>query len=118
MKEAMVVEVVVEIADQNGEGDASPEFRSALHFVDDFIASAQPAPDPIRRQILQQMLPGIERSLRLGLANVAFQDQDVERLMAQLRTYYRKQLGETLDESEIVMVDEDSAADDKKSKAD
>jgi hypothetical protein len=55
------------------------------------------------------MLPGIERALRQGLANVAFQEQDVERLLGQLHTYYRQQLGETLGSSEVVTVDEDAA---------
>jgi hypothetical protein len=76
------------------QGEASPEFRSALHFVEDFIASTRLAQDPESRQLLRQMLPGIERSLRLGLANVAFQEQDVERLLGQLHAYYRQQLGE------------------------
>lgn len=91
------------------QGEGSPEHRNALHFVDDFIASAQPATDATSRQMLRQMLPGIERSLRAGLANVAFQEQDVERLLGQLHTYYRQQLGETLGASEIVTVDEDAA---------
>ncbi len=77
------------------QGESSPEFRSALHFVDDFIASTRLGTDPGNRQLLRQMLPGIERSLRLGLANVAFQEQDIERLLGQLQDYYRRQLGET-----------------------
>jgi hypothetical protein len=91
------------------QGEASPEYRSALHFVDDFIASAQPAADAASRQTLQQLLPGIERSLRLGLVNVAFQEQDIDRLLAQLNAYYRQQLGEVADESEIVTAEEDPA---------
>jgi hypothetical protein len=91
------------------QGDASPEFRSALHFVDDFIASTLPVTHAQGRQALRQVLPGIERALRQGLANVAFQEQDVERLLGQLHTYYRQQLGETLGETEIVTVDEDAA---------
>jgi len=51
--------------------------------------------NPESRQLLRQMLPGIERSLRQGLANVAFQESDIERLLAQFHTYYRQQLGET-----------------------
>jgi hypothetical protein len=86
------------------QGESSPEFRSALHFVDDFIASTRLGTDPGNRQLLRQMLPGIERSLRLGLANVAFQEQDIERLLGQLQAYYRQQLGET------VAVDEDTPA--------
>ncbi|MFC5438055.1 DUF1631 domain-containing protein [Rhodanobacter umsongensis] len=91
------------------QGEASPEFRSALRFVDDFIASTRPATQPESRQALRQMLPGIERALRQGLANVAFQEQDVERLLAQLHTYYRQQLGETLAEAEVVAIEEDAA---------
>jgi hypothetical protein len=79
------------------QGETSPEFRSALRFVDDFIASTRPAQSAQARQALRQMLPGIERSLRHGLANVAFQEQDVERLLGQLHAYYQQQLGEKID---------------------
>ncbi|MBT2145184.1 MULTISPECIES: DUF1631 domain-containing protein [unclassified Rhodanobacter] len=91
------------------QGETSPEFKGALRFVDDFIASTKPAVTPESRQMLRQMLPGIERALRQGLANVAFQEQDIERLLGQLHTYYRQQLGETLDATEVVAVDEDAA---------
>lgn len=91
------------------QGETSPEFKSALRFVDDFIASTRPATHPESRQTLRQMLPGIERALRQGLTNVAFQEQDIERLLSQLHTYYRQQLGETLDETEVVIVEEDAA---------
>ncbi|HEY1588289.1 MAG TPA: DUF1631 family protein, partial [Rhodanobacter sp.] len=90
------------------QGEASPEFRSGLRFVDDFIASTRPATDPESRQALRQMLPGIERSLRLGLANVAFQEHDVERLLGQLHAYYRQQLGEAVEAAEIIAVEEDA----------
>ncbi len=88
------------------QGESSPDFRSALHFVDDFIASSQPVTDQEGRQLLRQMLPGIERTLRLGLANVAFQEQDIERLLAQLHTYYRQQLGEPVDQAELASLDD------------
>ena len=91
------------------QGETSPEFRSALRFVDDFIASTRPATSPESRQALRQMLPSVERALRQGLINVAFQEQDIERLLGQLHTYYRQQLGETLDATEVVSVDEDAA---------
>ena len=76
------------------QGEDSPEFKTALRFVDEFIASTHPANDATSRQTLRSMLPGIERALRHGLANVAFQEQDVERLLGQLHAYYRQQLGE------------------------
>jgi hypothetical protein len=91
------------------QGETSREFKSALHFVDDFIASTRPAPDPENRQLLRQMLPGIERALRQGLANVAFQEQDIERLLAQLHSYYRQQLGEAIDVSEVAGIEEDAS---------
>jgi hypothetical protein len=91
------------------QGEGSPEFKSALRFVDDFIASTKPATTLESRQTLRQMLPGIERALRQGLANVAFQEQDIERLLGQLHTYYRQQLGETLEATEAVVVGEDAA---------
>ncbi|MBD8880509.1 DUF1631 domain-containing protein [Rhodanobacter sp. 7MK24] len=76
------------------QGEESGEFRDALRFVDDFIASTRPVPDATSRQQLRQLLPAIERALRQGLANVAFQPQDIERLLAQLRDWYGQQLGE------------------------
>jgi len=91
------------------QGEASPEFKAALRFVDSFIASTRPARDAESRQVLRQLLPGIERSLRLGLANVAFQENDIERLLAQLHAYYRQQLGEKVEASDIVAIEEDTA---------
>ncbi|WP_426689049.1 DUF1631 domain-containing protein [Rhodanobacter ginsengiterrae] len=91
------------------EGEDAPSFKSALRFIDDFIASTRVPQDHESRQLLRQMLPGIERALRQGLANVAFQEQDVERLLTQLHTYYRQQLGETLGPAEVVTVEEDAA---------
>ncbi len=90
-------------------GEASNEFRSALHFVDDFIASTRPVKNSEGRHLLRQMLPGIERALRLGLSNVAFQEQDIERLLAQLQAYYRQQLGEAIDNPATVPAEEDPA---------
>ncbi|MEW9571135.1 DUF1631 domain-containing protein [Rhodanobacter sp. Si-c] len=76
------------------QGEDSAEFHDGLRFVDDFIVSTRPVQDTAARQQLRHLLPGIERSLRQGLANVAFQPQDIERLLAQLRDWYGQQLGE------------------------
>jgi hypothetical protein len=75
-------------------GEESTEFREALRFVDAFIASTKPVRTPEAKRDLRQLLPGIERALRKGLTNVAFQEADIERLLSQLLTYYRQQLGE------------------------
>jgi hypothetical protein len=81
------------------QGEDSPVFAEALRFVNEFIASARPIRTPEDRRTLLRMLPGIERTLRQGLANVAFQESDIERLLGQLHTYYRQQLGESGPES-------------------
>ncbi|QAU23372.1 DUF1631 domain-containing protein [Dyella sp. M7H15-1] len=75
-------------------GEESSELREALRFVDAFIASTKSVRTPEAKRDLRQLLPGIEQALRKGLANVAFQDADIERLLSQLHTYYRQQLGE------------------------
>ncbi len=76
-------------------GEDSTEFRMALRFIDDFIWSAQPRHSDAERDRLRQLLPLLEKSLRHGLATVAFQDADVENLIGQLHTFYSRQLGET-----------------------
>ncbi|HEV2620714.1 MAG TPA: DUF1631 domain-containing protein [Frateuria sp.] len=76
------------------QGEDSPAFAEALRFVNEFIASARPVHTTDDRRTLLRMLPAIERALRRGLANVAFQENDIERLLGQLHTYYRQQLGE------------------------
>ncbi|GLQ50344.1 DUF1631 domain-containing protein [Dyella flava] len=81
-------------------GEESTEFREALRFVDAFIASTKPVRTPEAKRDLRQLLPGIERALRKGLTNVAFQDADIERLLSQLLTYYRQQLGEAVPAAE------------------
>ncbi|GAP64985.1 hypothetical protein MBSD_n0273 [Mizugakiibacter sediminis] len=75
------------------QGEGSQEFRSALQFVDDFVASAAPMPDEEARNRLRALLPQIEKALRHGLATVAFHENDVKRLMAELSAFYRRQLG-------------------------
>ncbi|MHA6204371.1 DUF1631 domain-containing protein [Dyella soli] len=91
------------------QGEESPEFRDALRFANDFIDSTKPARTLDERRALRQMLPGIERSLRRGLANVAFQESDIDRLLAQLHTYYRHQLGEAVPEAEVQAVEESTS---------
>ncbi|WP_130617801.1 DUF1631 domain-containing protein [Dyella amyloliquefaciens] len=91
------------------QGEESSEFRDALRFANDFIDSTKPARTLDERRALRQMLPGIERALRRGLANVAFQESDIDRLLAQLHTYYRHQLGEAVPEAEIQAVEEPSS---------
>ncbi|HET7358529.1 MAG TPA: DUF1631 domain-containing protein [Rhodanobacteraceae bacterium] len=86
------------------QGEDSQEFRVALRFVDDFVWSAAPKRDEGERQRLRQLLPLLERSLRHGLATVAFQDADVENLMNQLNALYRARLGEAQADNDAAAV--------------
>jgi hypothetical protein len=83
------------------QGEGSTEYADALRFVNEFIASTRLGHDAQGRQTLRSMLPGIERALRRGLSHVAFQENDTERLLAHLHTYYRQQLGESLRPDEL-----------------
>lgn len=76
------------------QGAESPEYRSALHFMDDLLWSFTPKPDAASRQRLRALLPELERSLRQGLATVALQEPDQNRLLEQLNALYRPLLGE------------------------
>ncbi|HET6554242.1 MAG TPA: DUF1631 domain-containing protein [Dyella sp.] len=91
------------------QGEESSEFRDALRFANDFIDSTKPARTLDERRALRQMLPGIERALRRGLANVAFQESDIDRLLAQLHIYYRHQLGEAVPEADVQAVEESTS---------
>lgn len=75
------------------QGEQSSEWRSAVRFIDDLIASARPAGTDADRARVRDMLPRIEKILRHGLATVAFSDSDVRRLMRALGRFYHLQLG-------------------------
>ncbi|MGH8215928.1 MAG: DUF1631 domain-containing protein, partial [Rhodanobacteraceae bacterium] len=76
------------------QGADSAEFRSAVHFVNDFIATAEVPHGEAAHQQYRNALPSLEKHLREGLATVAFQEPDIERLLCELRKLWRQQLGE------------------------
>jgi Protein of unknown function (DUF1631) len=76
------------------QGPDSAEFRSAVHFVDDFVATADVPRGEAAHQQYKSALTSIEKHLREGLATVAFQEPDIERLLDELRKFWRQQLGE------------------------
>ena len=71
------------------QGADSAEYRSALRFMDDLLWSFEPKPDAPARQRLHALLPELERRLRQGLATVALQEPDQNRLLEQLNALYR-----------------------------
>jgi hypothetical protein len=76
------------------QGVDSPEFRAAVHFVDDFIATADTPSGEAAHAQYRSALASLERHLRTGLATVAFQEPDIDRLLAELWKFWRRQLGE------------------------
>ncbi|HEX5354176.1 MAG TPA: DUF1631 domain-containing protein [Rhodanobacteraceae bacterium] len=76
------------------QGAESPEFRSAVRFVDDFLATAEAPRGDDARARFKGALSSIEKHLREGLVTVAFQEPDIERLLAELWKFWRQQLGE------------------------
>ncbi|HKZ10438.1 MAG TPA: DUF1631 domain-containing protein [Rhodanobacteraceae bacterium] len=76
------------------QGVESPEFRAAVHFVDDFVATIDPPRGDAERTQYKNALASIEKHLRAGLVTVAFQEPDIDRLLAELWKFWRQQLGE------------------------
>lgn len=76
------------------QGVESPEFRAAVHFVDDFVATIDPPRGDAERTQYKAALASIEKHLRAGLTTVAFQEPDIDRLLVELWKFWRQQLGE------------------------
>jgi hypothetical protein len=76
------------------QGVESPEFRAAVHFVDDFVATIDPPRGDAERTQYKNALASIEKHLRAGLTTVAFQEPDIDRLLTELWKFWRQQLGE------------------------
>lgn len=92
------------------QGEDSQEFRVGLRFVDDFVWSTRPMTRDADRERLRQLLPLLEKSLRHGLATMAFQDSDVESLMTQLNVLYRRQLGTAAEAAPVATGQDDPGA--------
>lgn len=71
------------------QGDSSDEWRHALRFADELVWSVQPKQNAAERERLTAVLPQLEKTLRHGLATVAFDETDVRRLMQQLNVLYQ-----------------------------
>ena len=74
------------------QGDESDEWRHALRFADELVWSVQPKQNGAERERLTAVLPQLEKTLRHGLATVAFDETDVRRLMQQLNVLYQSLL--------------------------
>jgi hypothetical protein len=77
------------------QGEDSNEWRQALRFADEFAWSAEPKTSDVEKTRLKGILPVLEKSLRHGLATVAYHENDVKQLMHELNTFYRGVLATT-----------------------
>ncbi|MEO8672294.1 MAG: DUF1631 domain-containing protein [Tahibacter sp.] len=71
------------------QGENSDEWRSAVRFADNLVWSVAPKANSVERERLSALLPELEKRLRHGLATVAFDENDVRRLMQQLHMLYQ-----------------------------
>ncbi|HEY8009429.1 MAG TPA: DUF1631 domain-containing protein [Rudaea sp.] len=71
------------------QGETSAEWKQALNFADAFAWSATPKFSEEDRQRLRDLLPGMYDYLRKGLATVAYQGDDVQRLLRELNTFHQ-----------------------------
>ncbi len=78
------------------QGESSEEWQQALRFADDFAWSAEAKKTEADKTRLKNLLPGLEKQLRHGLATVAYHENDVKQLMRELNAFYRNPLGENM----------------------
>jgi hypothetical protein len=92
------------------QGEDSNEWRQALRFADEFVWSAQPKSSDAERMRLKGILPALEKSLRHGLATVAYHENDVKQLMHELNAFYTSLLnGDTPAAAEVATAEEEAA---------
>ena len=91
------------------QGENSDEWRQALRFADEFVWSAQPKSGDAERMRLKGILPALEKSLRHGLATVAYHENDVKQLMHELNAFYTNLLNGDTPAAEVAAGDETAA---------
>lgn len=92
------------------QGEDSNEWRQALRFADEFVWSAQPKSSDAERMRLKGILPALEKSLRHGLATVAYHENDVKQLMHELNAFYTNLLKGDAPSAAVVAMVEEAAA--------
>jgi hypothetical protein len=92
------------------QGEDSNEWRQALRFADEFVWSAQSKTSDAERMRLKGILPALEKSLRHGLATVAYHENDVKQLMHELNAFYTNLLnGDTPAAAEVAKIQDEAA---------
>jgi hypothetical protein len=74
------------------EGEGESNWQNALNIVDDLLWTVEPISDAVSRQKLMKMVPGLLKSLRQGLTQIAYNPFDMNQLFADLEAIHLAQL--------------------------
>ena len=75
-------------------GIESPAYREAFHFAESLVWCANAGADRVEQLRLRALLPVMEIQLRQGLATVAYQDNEISRLVLELQQFLRHRMGD------------------------
>lgn len=74
------------------QGEGSHPWKTSLRVADELVWAAQQKTSDGERARLRALVPELEKALRQGLAMVAYHDNDVRQLLADLGAFYQTQL--------------------------
>lgn len=89
------------------QGEGSHPWKTSLRVADELVWAAQDKASDAERGRLRALVPELEKALRQGLAMVAYHDNDVRQLLADLNAFFAVQLDP---ESPRAQVPADAAA--------
>ncbi len=74
------------------QGEGSHPWKTSLRVADELVWAAMPKQTDAERARLRALTPELEKALRQGLAMVAYHENDVRQLLAELNRFYERQL--------------------------
>ena len=77
------------------QSEGSHPWKTSLRVADELVWAAQTKETDSDRSRLRALIPELEKALRQGLAMVAYHDNDVRQLLADLGAFYERQLDPT-----------------------
>lgn len=74
------------------QGEGSHPWKTSLRVADELVWAALPKQSESDRARLKALVPELEKALRQGLAMVAYHENDVRQLLADLASFYETQI--------------------------
>ena len=74
------------------QGEGSHPWKTSLRVADELVWAALPKQSESDRTRLKALVPELEKALRQGLAMVAYHENDVRQLLADLASFYESQI--------------------------